>query len=81
MARDRAEQHPPQRAPGTGSYDEQVETLLVPEAIPLASELAKRVNAKIVIAHVDQDTVGKGGGPISATEDEIQRSPTKRARI
>ena len=26
----------------------------------------------IVIAHVEQDVVGKSGGPILATEDEIQ---------
>ena len=41
-------------------------------AIPLAIELAKRDDAKLVIAHVEEDVVGKGGRPIRATEDEIQ---------
>jgi nucleotide-binding universal stress UspA family protein len=41
-------------------------------AIPVAVELARRDHAKIVIAHVEQDVAGKGGGPIPATEDEIQ---------
>ena len=41
-------------------------------AIPPAVELAKRDNAKLVIAHVEEDVIGKGGGPIQATEDEIQ---------
>jgi len=41
-------------------------------AIPVAVELARRDHAKIVIAHVEQDIAGKGGGPIKATEDEIQ---------
>lgn len=41
-------------------------------AIPVAVELARRDGAKIVIAHVEQDVAGKGGGPIPATEDEIQ---------
>jgi nucleotide-binding universal stress UspA family protein len=38
----------------------------------VAVELAKRDKAKLVIAHVEQDVAGKGGGPIPATEDEIQ---------
>lgn len=41
-------------------------------AVPVAVELAKRDKAKLVIAHVEQDVAGKGGGPIPATEDEIQ---------
>ncbi|MEA2329912.1 MAG: hypothetical protein QOH58_50 [Thermoleophilaceae bacterium] len=41
-------------------------------ATPVAVELAKRDGARLVIAHVEQDVVGKGGGPIIATEDEIQ---------
>jgi nucleotide-binding universal stress UspA family protein len=36
-------------------------------AIPVAVELARRDHAKIVIAHVEQDIAGKGGGPIKAT--------------
>lgn len=41
-------------------------------AVPLAVELAKRDNGTLVIVHVEEDIVGKGGGPIQATEDEIQ---------
>ena len=42
------------------------------QAVPLAAELARQNGARIVIAHVEEDVVGKGGGPIIATEDEIQ---------
>jgi nucleotide-binding universal stress UspA family protein len=48
-------------------------------AIPLAVELARRDDARIVIAHVEQDVAGKGGGPIAATEDEIQAEIRKQA--
>ena len=48
-------------------------------AIPLAMELAKRDNAKLVIAHVEEDIIGKGGGPIHATEDEIQAEVRRQA--
>jgi nucleotide-binding universal stress UspA family protein len=48
-------------------------------AIPVAVELAKRDNAKLVIAHVEQDIIGKGGGPIEATEDEIQAEVRRQA--
>ena len=41
-------------------------------AIPFAAELARRDDAGIVLAHVEEDIVGKGGGPIVANEDEIQ---------
>jgi nucleotide-binding universal stress UspA family protein len=41
-------------------------------AVPVAVELAERDQANLVIAHVEQDVAGKGGGPIPATEDEIQ---------
>ena len=50
------------------------------EAIPVAVELAKRDGAGIVIAHVEQDVIGKGGGPIIATEDEIQAEIRKQAK-
>lgn len=49
-------------------------------AIPVAVELAKRDNAKLVIAHVEQDIIGKGGGPIQATEDEIQAEVRRQAK-
>jgi nucleotide-binding universal stress UspA family protein len=48
-------------------------------AIPFARELAHRTNSKLVVAHVEEDVVGKGGGPIHATEDEIQAEIRKVA--
>lgn len=48
-------------------------------AIPLATELAQHDHAKIVIAHVEVDTIGKGGGPLAANEDEIQAEIRKQA--
>lgn len=49
------------------------------QAVPLATELARQDGARIVIAHVQEDVVGKGGGPIVATEDEIQAAIRKQA--
>ena len=49
------------------------------QALPLATELARQDGARIVVAHVEQDVVGKGGGPIPATEDEIQAEIRKQA--
>jgi nucleotide-binding universal stress UspA family protein len=48
-------------------------------ALPLALELARRDDARVVIAHVEEHVVGKGGGPIFPTEDEIQAEIRKRA--
>jgi nucleotide-binding universal stress UspA family protein len=48
-------------------------------AIPVAAELARRDGARIVVAHIEQDVAGKGGGPIPATEDEIQAEIRKQA--
>ena len=41
-------------------------------AIPLTVEVAQRDGARIVIAHVEEDIIGKGGGPIEATEEDIK---------
>jgi nucleotide-binding universal stress UspA family protein len=49
------------------------------QAIPVAATLAQQDGARVVIAHVEQDVVGKGGGPIPATEDEIQAEIRKQA--
>jgi nucleotide-binding universal stress UspA family protein len=49
------------------------------KAVPVASELAQSSNGKIVIAHVEEEVIGKGGGPIHATEDEIQAEIRKQA--
>jgi nucleotide-binding universal stress UspA family protein len=40
-------------------------------ASSLAAELAKRDGAKLVIAHVDERTIGKGGGELRADEDQL----------
>jgi nucleotide-binding universal stress UspA family protein len=48
-------------------------------AIPFARDLAHRDNSKLVVAHVEEEVVGKGGGPIHATEDEIQAEIRKIA--
>ena len=48
-------------------------------AIPLAVGLAQRDDARIVIAHVEQDLAGKGGAPVRVTEDEIQDEIRKQA--
>jgi nucleotide-binding universal stress UspA family protein len=42
------------------------------KAIPFATELARRDDAKLVIAHVEEYTIGKGGGPIHVDEDELR---------
>jgi len=47
------------------------------QALPLAAELAKRDDAKIVIAHVKQVSVR--GGPVILNEDEIQAEIRKQA--
>ena len=49
------------------------------QAIPVAAELGRREGARVVIAHVEQDVAGKGGGPIQITEDEIQAEIRKQA--
>jgi nucleotide-binding universal stress UspA family protein len=49
------------------------------EALSLAVDLARRDNARVVIAHVEERIVGKGGGPIHATEDQIQADIRRQA--
>jgi nucleotide-binding universal stress UspA family protein len=42
-------------------------------ALPVAAELAKASGAQLVVAHVVEKFVGKGGaGPINVNEDEIR---------
>jgi nucleotide-binding universal stress UspA family protein len=48
-------------------------------AVSMAAELARRDKAKVVIAHVEEEVIGKGGGPIHATEDEIQAEIRRQA--
>ena len=40
-------------------------------ALPFAVELARRDNAKIVIAHIEERILGKGGGPLHVDEEEV----------
>ncbi len=46
---------------------------------PIAAELAKRDSAKLVLVHVDERTVGKGGGDIRAGDEEIREAIRKQA--
>jgi nucleotide-binding universal stress UspA family protein len=48
-------------------------------AIPFAVELARRDNAKLVLAHVEEDIAGKDGGPIHFNEDEVQAEIDRQA--
>jgi nucleotide-binding universal stress UspA family protein len=48
-------------------------------AIPLATELAQHDQAAILIVHVEERIVGKGGGPLRADEDEIKAEIRKQA--
>jgi nucleotide-binding universal stress UspA family protein len=49
-------------------------------AVPVAKELAKRDQAKLVIAHVEERIVGKGGAsPVFADEDSIRKRVEEQA--
>jgi nucleotide-binding universal stress UspA family protein len=48
-------------------------------AMSVGIELARRDDARIVIAHIEERIVAKGGGPIHATEDEIQADIRRQA--
>ena len=48
-------------------------------ALSSAVDLARRGNASLVIAHIDERILGKGGGPIRADEDEIQAAIRRQA--
>jgi nucleotide-binding universal stress UspA family protein len=48
-------------------------------AIPFAVELARGDDAKVVIAHVEELIVGKGGGPVRADEEEVQSEVRRQA--
>lgn len=45
----------------------------------MAIELAKRDSAKLVLAHIDERVVAKGGGDIRADEKEVQAAVRKQA--
>lgn len=48
-------------------------------AVPFAVELAKHDGAKLVIAHIEERTLGKGGGDVHVDEDQIQADIKKLA--
>ena len=49
-------------------------------AVPVVADLARQYGARVVIAHVDERIVAKGGAPsIRADEDEIQAELRRRA--
>jgi nucleotide-binding universal stress UspA family protein len=47
--------------------------------LPVALELATHDGAKLVLAHVDEQTTGKGGGSLNATDTDLQTLLAKRA--
>ena len=49
-------------------------------ALDLAAQLALRDRSRLVLAHVVQQVVGKGGGPVPVTEDEIEAEVRRRAK-
>lgn len=49
-------------------------------AVPVAADLARRYDAKIVLAHVDERIAAKGGTvPVRADEDSIRAEMRKQA--
>lgn len=48
-------------------------------ALEFALALARRDGAALVLGHVEQDVIGKGGGPIRAVETEIQDEIDRQA--
>lgn len=49
-------------------------------ASPLAAELARRHNAKVVIAHVEELIAGKGGEVPPAGEEEVRAEINRQAQ-
>lgn len=50
------------------------------QAISMALELAQRDKSKIVVAHVEEEVMSRGGAaPVHATEDEIQAEIRRQA--
>lgn len=44
-----------------------------------AVELAKEAGAKLVLVHVDEHNIGKGGGDLRVDSDEVKAAVRKRA--
>jgi nucleotide-binding universal stress UspA family protein len=49
------------------------------KAIPFATKLAQDDKAAILIAHVEERNLGKGGGPLHVDEEEIKAEIRKQA--
>lgn len=49
------------------------------KAIPFATELAQNDKAAILIAHVEERNLGKGGGPLHVDEEEIKAEIRRQA--
>lgn len=47
--------------------------------LPLAVAMARSSEAELVIAHIDEQTIGKGGGSINALDGELQQRLEARA--
>jgi nucleotide-binding universal stress UspA family protein len=48
-------------------------------ALGFAVNLARQVEARLVLAHVDEEVVGRYGGPIHPTEEEVQAEIKRQA--
>jgi nucleotide-binding universal stress UspA family protein len=46
----------------------------------LAAELAESAGARLIVAHVAEHTIGKGGGDLAADEEELKGEIQKRAQ-
>ena len=47
--------------------------------LPLAVAMAEDSGAELVLAHVDEQTIGKGGGSLNALDGELQEQLKARA--
>ena len=47
--------------------------------LPLAMAMAEDNEAELVLAHVDERTIGKGGGSLNALDGELQEQLKARA--
>ena len=48
-------------------------------ASSLATELARESGAKLIVAHVAEHTIGKGGGDLQVDQDELKAEIEKQA--
>lgn len=50
------------------------------KAVPFALDMARRDGAEIVFVHVEEATIGKGGGPMRVDEPEIEAALGRRVK-